>query len=737
MNQQTIKTFLLLCLTAPCFIGAAQEAEIHYLESTALNERRSYQVGLPDSYDSKTTSYPVLVMLDGDYRFDYASAIVRYLSLRGLIPEMIVVGIPNTDRTRDLTPTDMEQFPGGGGADAFLDFIGNELMPEVDARYRTQPYRILSGHSYGGLATTYAYTHSKLFNAFIATDPSLWWGNLLLHDSIDHDLIEQRQKSKLFIASADKISGEDSPVRFMRNPHELFFAKMKIEGLHSSQIALQYFPEESHGSSAMISFYRGLRWLFQDYKMPNIYDSSPSDIKRHYETFSTKMHAHFAPSEKQLEKIASYKLQKESQFAEGLEMIELLCETYPSDKNRKRLESVIPTFGSHQNLQLFPLQETVKTQKFVGEKHTINSRILGEIRSYSVAVPANYKAGDHTYPVVYFLDGDIHLPYAKAVVENMSRESQLPEVILVGISTHPDPNRDFTPTPGIPTGDEPPSSKLQSNHREGSLFMEFLEKELVPMVDAAYRTKNLRVLVGQSSAGLACTEAYLNGCEFDCYISIDPNMNWNEGHILSKLAKTDLETFVEKKFFFSGTNSLERTSGKPAKRQFSQELFYAQARSMGFDYQKILYRQYPGEDRESLPLISLYDGLQYVFSEFQIDPSAIYTAEEIQKHFRNLSEKYNDDFYPAQNVLMGSAWFKLDTENNPQAAFSLFNLMKTIYPNFASFQTIGYAHLKQGNVNEAKSHFLQARELAIEAFQRDGIDQILSEIDQAKSEPQD
>ena len=67
---------------------------------------------------------------------------------------MLVAGIGNTDRTRDLTPqTEKKEEKEGssGGADTFLKFISDELIPWVDKNYRTQSYRLLTGHSFGGL----------------------------------------------------------------------------------------------------------------------------------------------------------------------------------------------------------------------------------------------------------------------------------------------------------------------------------------------------------------------------------------------------------------------------------------------------------------------------------------------------------------------------------------------------------------------------------------------------------
>ena len=87
------------------------------------------------------------------------------------MPEMIVVGIQNTNRTRDMTPTKTESANSGGGEN-FMKFIETEVMPMVEKNYRTQPFKIFAGHSLGGLTVIYSFvSRPDLFNAYIAASP--------------------------------------------------------------------------------------------------------------------------------------------------------------------------------------------------------------------------------------------------------------------------------------------------------------------------------------------------------------------------------------------------------------------------------------------------------------------------------------------------------------------------------------------------------------------------------------
>src|SRR5579863_4883472 len=157
--------------------------DIDKIHSKILGEDRSIWVYLPNSGNGDIYSkqhYPVVYLLDGDAHFYSVVGMIQQLSsVNGntVCPEMIVVGIPNTDRTRDLTPTHVTADPPfmdsnftktSGGGEKFIEFIEKELMPHIDSAYPTEPYKILIGHSFGGLTAMNALIHhTNLFNGYI------------------------------------------------------------------------------------------------------------------------------------------------------------------------------------------------------------------------------------------------------------------------------------------------------------------------------------------------------------------------------------------------------------------------------------------------------------------------------------------------------------------------------------------------------------------------------------------
>lgn len=162
--------------------------EVRTLSSSALGEDRTLNIVLPHGYaNNDTTRYPVVFVLDGSMDEDLlhvtgAMAFAGFPWIAWQRPS-IVVGIATVDRRRDFTyPTtvaeDKEMFPTTGGSFAFIDFLGKELLPFVDAHYRTLPDRLLIGQSLGGLlASEVLLTRAELFQRYLIVSPSLWWDN--------------------------------------------------------------------------------------------------------------------------------------------------------------------------------------------------------------------------------------------------------------------------------------------------------------------------------------------------------------------------------------------------------------------------------------------------------------------------------------------------------------------------------------------------------------------------------
>ena len=176
-----------LCLTVAT-VGAGEPitiGETVRLQSEIMGEERVVLISTPRGYEGTDATYPVLYLTDGYAHFSHTRGTVDFLVNNGLAPQLIIVAVTNTDRTRDLTPTRNDltsdegetiEMPTSGGAEKFLDFFEKELFPYVDSHYRTQPLRLFAGHSFGGLfALDALFTRPEMFDAVLAISPSLQW----------------------------------------------------------------------------------------------------------------------------------------------------------------------------------------------------------------------------------------------------------------------------------------------------------------------------------------------------------------------------------------------------------------------------------------------------------------------------------------------------------------------------------------------------------------------------------
>jgi pimeloyl-ACP methyl ester carboxylesterase len=217
------------------------------------------------------------------------------LAGNGRIPPMIVVGINNTDRQRDMTPTKPTAGFGGapwtgsaGGADKFLSFIADELLPTVDRNYRTRPYRVLIGHSLGGLFAVYTLMNRpEVFNGYLIISPSLWWD--------DQALVKAAQP---FFAAhkdlrADLYMTIGNEGQAMLGGAWKLAAVLEESKLPDLRWQFKRSPEEDHGTIPFMSTYEGLQAIFGGYRIADpiaLFDEGglPA-FERHYADVSKRL----------------------------------------------------------------------------------------------------------------------------------------------------------------------------------------------------------------------------------------------------------------------------------------------------------------------------------------------------------------------------------------------------------------------------------------------------------------
>jgi predicted alpha/beta superfamily hydrolase len=326
------------------------------LHSDILNEQRRILVYLPNgNVPSADTSkhYPVLYLLDGDGHFHSVTGLIQQLTANGICPEMMVVAIPNTDRSRDLTPTHSLKLPDGqeqdflkttGGAENFTKFIENELIPYIDKKYPTSPHRTLVGHSFGGLfAINTLINHPHIFDSYVAIDPSLWWDERKLLLRSDTVLREKKFDGKtLFVSVANTMqpgmdtlrvaadtTGNTVHIRSIIHFAKSGLATRRDNGLN---IGWKYYPEDDHGSVPLISEYDALRFMFSFYKLPFDPEITAEKLSQHYQNVSVKLGYKMLPPEQTVNQTGYYFL-SEKKFEKALPFFELNIKNYPGSQN--------------------------------------------------------------------------------------------------------------------------------------------------------------------------------------------------------------------------------------------------------------------------------------------------------------------------------------------------------------------------------------------------------------------
>ncbi len=329
-------------LVPPAAAAPITVGETVKIPSKILGEERTLFVATPTGYERTRQRYPVIYLTDAETQFLHTKATVDFLARNGLMPSAIVVGVTNTDRSRDLTPTRADfkgaegksiPFPTSGGGDRFLDFFERELIPWVDANYRTEPFRIFCGHSFGGLLAVHAFlTRPDLFNAVVAVSPTYLWDDSLEIRRGETFFAERKVLKRTFVTTVGS-EGVDMQRGF--EAFEKILAKSHLEGFRWGAVT---FPDDDHGSVVMRSHDAAFRRIFEGWQLPrhpftgDIAAGSLSDVKKHFAGLSERLGWAVGPSEALVNRIGYQALQKED-FARAIEFFRYNVATYPESAN--------------------------------------------------------------------------------------------------------------------------------------------------------------------------------------------------------------------------------------------------------------------------------------------------------------------------------------------------------------------------------------------------------------------
>jgi len=276
----------------------------YLIHSENLREEREILISLPDDYKETDDQYPVLYVLDASKNYRVTLETVRYLDSYSFIPKLIVIGIGNTDRERDMTHSMSAMFPDAvtsGGGKTFQLFLKNELIPYIDKQYRTYPYRVIIGHSLAGLFVFNTFLNDpSLFHGTIAVSPSLWWNNEEDIARVDGFIKKCTSLNNyLFISFGDGEGG------FVQPALQKLRSSFEAAAIDNFQFRFMHFPGENHITTYVSDVNYALNDLFSgDWIMP------PVEIIKGLQAIQ----AYFANLEKKL----GYKIRIPQSYLSGI-----------------------------------------------------------------------------------------------------------------------------------------------------------------------------------------------------------------------------------------------------------------------------------------------------------------------------------------------------------------------------------------------------------------------------------
>jgi predicted alpha/beta superfamily hydrolase len=318
------------------------------IHSAVLGEDREISVHLPATYDDGTRRYAVLYVLDGEQLFVPITGVAEALSWAYRAPPLIVVAIHNTNRVRDLTTSWSSATPAGsyqsataraGGADRFLEFLRTELIPAVDRRYRTASFRILFGHSFGGLFALHAFTRIPgLFSATVASFPPAFWnGDEEIKRMAALLASQPGPRGYLFVSTAAR-EFDDTP-RSVTKIDEL----LRLRAGPALHWVTRTIPSADHGTALLAAAQSGLELAFVEWRLPYVvFDEGLDSMETYYQRLSAEYGLHVDIPEGELTALAA-ELQPASP-ALAVRAFRRCVELYPS--------SITAAFGVAETLKM-------------------------------------------------------------------------------------------------------------------------------------------------------------------------------------------------------------------------------------------------------------------------------------------------------------------------------------------------------------------------------------------------
>ena len=318
------------------------------------------------------------------------------------------------------------------------------------------------------------------------------------------------------------------------------------------------------------------------------------------------------------------------------------------------------TAGCQRTPSLTAVSDSTLIAPPVIETLTLPSEILGETRKLFVALPASYgkASAARTYPVIVVVDGEELTPQVASVAAHLTRMGQIPESIIVGIE-NTDRLRDLTP-PGI-------SVSGSSANEGGDRFVDFIEKELLPAVDARFKGGLPRTFVGHSSGGIIATWIAATRTSFNTIVAIDTPVHLDDNWIAKRLVtRAQSSEAIPMRYV-----SLEARFGWTDTRWKS--LTDAAPKSWRLHREKLVH-----ENHESMAMLASYIGLREAFADYSMLAAPRSPTTSILPYYAKLDSAYGARLIPPRKLLL-NVIEDLNMEGRGAEARAAYNTILAAY----------------------------------------------------------
>ncbi len=262
----------MLCLNFSLFGQKLPKVSIKNTQYTVLTSKiysHGYDINiyLPPDYENSDKSYPVVYILDADYNFGMVCYGTRHLTINKDIPDVILVGIGkiSSRRVRDYTPT-KTSMSGSGGANQFIEFLRQELIPFISSTYRVNDDRTIVGHSLGGLFAYYCLFNSPdLFKSYLAVSPSLWYDDELVFKLEELSFVSNKiLPSRIYSAVGELETRTNGMYHEMVQEHTRLTKQLQGRSYPKLMFKAETLSDENHHSIFPRAFMNGMRFLFEE-----------------------------------------------------------------------------------------------------------------------------------------------------------------------------------------------------------------------------------------------------------------------------------------------------------------------------------------------------------------------------------------------------------------------------------------------------------------------------------------